>query len=571
MRVDHSLIGACDQPCIRCLAPTRRLSWQTASSAELAEASTPNYPEGIHPYKECSDRGLCDTSAGRCLCFSGYEGYDCGRSSCPQDCSGHGQCVLDAEVDSTNYYNEGLLQYQKQYWNAYKTQQCVCDRGWWGADCSLRLCPEGEPQSGCDSSGYINDVQMVTLTFSGLDTVPAGDIEQFFSLTYTDMFHGKFTTKPISYWDDVSVAQEALQALPNFVVLHAEVNKISPLYDVGTDDPPVCTTAYNTYFQDTSCTDDADCETKFPGATNPGAPFAVFCDAQLSRCIETSPAGVCEFVDGRAEFDAGCGANFQVDGLYIDAADTKIWGRQTTTAERTCQVGPFSTDESKYAKLCNDEADCTRCSSMSAVTVGSCSSTLNSCAPTSEWDEFATVVDENDCHVVSFLISFVSTRTPGQQQLLECNVGGTDFSGAFPRYPSSLLACDVTRVSRNVWTAEGTEQHLCYTSDTNGYTASFINFDDVTTVCEAKFSITDLQDKSHVESFQWEATDDAGATFRNVDSGIFDNTAIGDEVKFRTAVPCSAQGDCDVGTGECTCAAGYHGVACEFPDVDLFV
>ena len=328
-----------------------RLSWQTESSADLAVASTPNYPNGIHAYKECSDRGLCDTTTGRCICFAGYEGHDCGRSSCPEDCSGHGQCVLDAEVDSTNYYNEGLLQYQKQYWNAYKTQQCVCDRGWWGTDCSLRLCPEGEPQSGCDSGGYINDVQMVTVTFNDLANTPAGDIEQFFTLTYTDMFHGQFTTKPISYWDDVAVAQEALNSLPNFAVQDAEVNKISPLYNVSAD-PPVCTTSYNSYFQDVSCATNDDCATKFPAANGTNAPFAVFCDTQLSTCVETAPNDECAYVDGRSEFDAGCATTYQVDGTYVNASGAIFWGRQLTAAERTCQVGPFGADEPFYAKAC---------------------------------------------------------------------------------------------------------------------------------------------------------------------------------------------------------------------------
>lgn len=550
-----------------------RLSWQTETSTKLAEASTPNYPAGIHAYKECSDRGLCDTETGRCLCFAGYEGFDCGRASCPEDCSGHGKCVLDAEVDSTNYYNNGLLQYQKQYWNAYKTQQCVCDRGWWGNDCSLRMCPEGESQSGCDPADYINDVQMVTLTFADLENTSPGDVEQFFSLTFTDMFHGKFTTKPISYWDDVAVAQEALNSLPNFVLQDVEVNKVSPLYDASADDPPVCTTAYNTYFQDVSCSTDADCDTKFPAATGTNAPFAIFCDPQLLKCVETSPSDACLYVDGRTEFDNGCASSFQVDGMYVDSAGRRIWGRQTTPAERTCQIGSFSPTESFYASACSDESDCTACSTMSAVTVGACNGVTNKCSATTEWDEFIDTVATSNCNVVSFLVNFISTATPGQQQLLECNVGTTDFSGAFPRYPSSLLTCDVTRVSRNVWTSEGTEQRLCFDSDASGYSASFVATDDETALlgCEANFTITELQEKSKLESYKWYPTDSSGTVFRNVNNGVFADTEIGEDVVFHTSTPCSSQGDCDVMTGECSCMSGFSGVACEVPDVDLFV
>lgn len=547
------------------------LSWQTESSSVLETKSTPNYPEGIHSYSECSDRGLCDTERGECICFAGYEGHDCGRAICPEGCSGHGQCVLDAEVDPTNYYHEGLLQYQKQYWNAYKTQQCVCDRGWWGTDCSMRLCPEGEAQSGCDPADYVNDVQMVTLTFNDIANTPAGDIEQFFTLTYTDMFYGKFTTKPISYWDDLAVTQQALNSLPNFAIVDAEVNKISPLYTVNGDDPPICTTSYYKYFQDTSCNSDSECESKFPAAIGNNPSFAVFCDPQIKKCVETSLADACLFNDGRSEFDAGCGNTFQVDGLYINDGGEQVWGRQTTGVEKSCQVGSFSTDESFYSKACTEESDCTTCGPASAIGVGKCSSTTNECAPSTEFENFLDAVDTNNCFVVSFLVKFVSTSTPGQQQLLECNVGSSDFSGAFPRYPSSSLGCTVTRVSRNLWTQEGTEQKLCFASGTDAYEASFIDIDDTPAECEAMFTITELQEKSHQESYTWIATDDSGVTFSNVDAGVYSSTDLSNNLAFQTATQCSSQGDCNPGTGECLCAPGFNGVACEHPDVDAFV
>lgn len=549
------------------------LSWQTETADTLAGLATPNYPSGIHAYAECSDRGLCDTETGRCICFIGYEGYNCGRSSCPENCNGHGQCVLDAEVDATNYFNEGLLMYQKQYWNAYKTQQCVCDRGWWGTDCSLRLCPEGEAQTGCDADEYLNDIHMVTLTFNDLENTPAGDIEQFFTLTFTDMFHGKFTTKPISFWDDVAVTQQALNSLPNFVIQDAEVNKISPLYDETQHDPPICTTSYNSYFQDVGCEMDANCTSKFPGAAGVNPAFAVFCDAERGKCVETATADACVYIDGRTEFDNGCGTSFQVDGMYLDSAGRRIWGRETTAAEKACHLGPFGDSETFYAKACEDEQSCASCSSMSGITAGSCSTTTSQCAPTSEWNEFIDDVTTNNCHVVSFLVKFVSTATPGMQELLECNVGSTDFSGAFPRYPSSSLSCDVQRVSNNQWVASDVDQVLCFAAGTDGYEGSFVDNDDATALaaCESTFTIEELQTKSEAESYRWSVTDSEGVVFTHSLAGIFDSTEVNSVVDFTIATPCSSQGDCNVATGECTCGTGFHGAACEFPDVDLFV
>lgn len=89
----------------------------------------------------CSGRGLCDTSSGDCICFSGFTASDgrggkgtvpnCGyaylpMTSCPSsgglECSGHGRC------------------------SGYPSYKCECYDGWKGedaGDCSRRNCPFG--------------------------------------------------------------------------------------------------------------------------------------------------------------------------------------------------------------------------------------------------------------------------------------------------------------------------------------------------------------------------------------------------------------------------------------------
>merc|ERR1719197_580687 len=192
-----------------------------------------NADNGRHAYTECSSKGACDRSTGECACFPGYEGRGCRRQVCPNACSGHGRCRYNNEINPmyTPHAGDERNEFQSQYWDYQKTRQCICDRGYEGYDCSSRTCPKGDdPLTDCGmSGGEVSDIQ--ELLFNNM----VGDAGHF-TLTFTDMFMGNYTTKPIKVYaaPDASeltltaaAIETALEELPNFAVPNVTVTALA--------------------------------------------------------------------------------------------------------------------------------------------------------------------------------------------------------------------------------------------------------------------------------------------------------------------------------------------------------
>jgi hypothetical protein len=69
-----------------------------------AWTDTTDGTNNAHYYAECGNKGACDRKTGECKCFGGYEGSDCRRSTCPDNCGGHGTCEYIEEL-ATDYQN----------------------------------------------------------------------------------------------------------------------------------------------------------------------------------------------------------------------------------------------------------------------------------------------------------------------------------------------------------------------------------------------------------------------------------------------------------------------------------
>ena len=91
----------------------------------------------LHPWVECSNRGICDRFTGMCDCFIGYEGLSCQRFTCPDNCNNHGICLPQMIL---------AFRANRVYatpWDSLKTVGCVCDSGYRGPTCSMIECPSG--------------------------------------------------------------------------------------------------------------------------------------------------------------------------------------------------------------------------------------------------------------------------------------------------------------------------------------------------------------------------------------------------------------------------------------------
>jgi len=209
---------------------------------ELAWVDKPNKDGSFHNYAECAGRGLCNRGTGECECFEGYSGKACQRTTCPNDCSGHGTCEYIEElgfysvhgdyfsgaagssgVPGSQSFGNRAVTFSNQEWDNHKTMGCVCDPKWTDVDCSRRMCPKGNdvlntrlnvgdtllyqkqeifiPYLTLQYNAGDNDVIAHTLfegaAAGGSDDASEGVGGAHFALTFISTLNETYTTKPI--------------------------------------------------------------------------------------------------------------------------------------------------------------------------------------------------------------------------------------------------------------------------------------------------------------------------------------------------------------------------------------
>jgi hypothetical protein len=211
---------------------------------EIAWVDTPDPNGNFHRYAECAGRGLCNRGTGMCECFEGYEGEACQRTTCPNQCSGHGTCEYiedigvgrtwkDAAISGDDFQDDPKrFNYDaesKAIWDRRKTRGCVCDALYSDVDCSKRMCPYGT-----DRLKYKEDLNYAAHWSYQKITFAAGDLNDFvgktFALTFVSRLNETFTTQPI-VWDNEAGKGDfandirfALLRLPNKVIDDVKVD-----------------------------------------------------------------------------------------------------------------------------------------------------------------------------------------------------------------------------------------------------------------------------------------------------------------------------------------------------------
>lgn len=207
---------------------------------EISWVDTPNSEGHFHKYLECAGRGICDRQTGECACFDGYEGKGCQRSTCPNDCSGHGTCEyiedLAYSASWAEFTDQSIKESSKTFafrdWDNHKSRACVCDATYGDVDCSKRICPYGtdvlDVRDNLLADENIHTQRIVlNLVQNEKDGVADSATDQdgkTFALTFKSKRNETFTTLPIvmdvtTGLDDLEHdIQLALLSLPNRVI-----------------------------------------------------------------------------------------------------------------------------------------------------------------------------------------------------------------------------------------------------------------------------------------------------------------------------------------------------------------
>lgn len=336
---------------------------------ELAWVDTPDKQGKFHKYVECSGRGLCDRGTGECQCFDGYEGKGCARTTCPNDCSGHGTCEYIEDMsfgatwtDYTSFgFNTDSKTFEFSSWDAGKTRGCVCDATFGDIDCSKRMCPYGndilDVRDDLDDAQYEHVQQLAFVSnYNNGGTGKTEDLTgETFALTFTSKLNETFTTIPIvfdgssSSTDMRNDIQLALLSLPNRVI--DGVNVAVSRTDTATlnpEDPDAGTTEFENMYVPANA-----------GETNVVLVKITFTGSAVQGRQNYLTVEDYECHDGCTPKLSGLGLNYKYDHFLSNTTD--IYESVVTTDEGYMNVADFNSFECGRRGKCDYNTGLCQC------------------------------------------------------------------------------------------------------------------------------------------------------------------------------------------------------------------
>eukprot|EP00501_MAST-03F_sp_TOSAG23-6_P000318 GSMAST32.ASY1.ANO1.325.1 assembled CDS len=294
-----------------------------------------------HSLVECSNAGKCNRRTGVCICFDGWEGDNCAKKSCPNNCSQHGVCKTTSQA--AKYYGpqsqlgSGLGPVYTN-WEKNTMGICACDVGYTGPDCSLKTCPKGDNPK---TTGQSNVVVTITTGAAG------GTLAGTFSLLYQG-FEATFTADGANATDS-TCASSIISALSNVAA--------TSTCTVGTADAEGGVTytlglvftqqasLNNIYSQGTIPTVESfQCFTDdVTGGTTPTCTVAVNpTNVAVSNIVEyeyCAGNGICDFTSGQCTCFSG------YTGTLCDVASDNIaWGDNTPALTLGSEYSGFTSN-----------------------------------------------------------------------------------------------------------------------------------------------------------------------------------------------------------------------------------
>lgn len=486
--------------------------------------------DNAHNYAECSNKGVCDRKTGQCKCYDGYEGKACRRSSCPNDCSGHGTCEFIEELAESIVSGGQLGRHygpmghhdnmDDAQWDAWKIQGCQCDGGWEGTDCSSRMCPRGDDPLTTDQNNY----QEIFMHDGTGGT---------YTLTYWDNYNFRWTTRPLTFDSSDDEVKAALLDMPNRAVEEVTVTSVSS--DESFDRTASCTvTSAGGVNPDRTCNG----KLMYPENHSGHGPGADCTAATCKRVEWIAPPNNDHLLEVNTDGCTADGCYPWYSGLTGGAEQSRHYGSGAGATHATWLTGPDITN-----------ADCVF-SAHAVETTGSLGC---------RW-----------------------TRTESGTNYFQCT-HNTNYADGFGQSSTHNVVNDVytyvhnpTTDSDGPWTHEAT-----WTGTGKKHTDT--NFMEVAVADTAAVSIVqfgqngateiaqitcDLSSSSAVLGDEWWTT--FGATSKVWESTVAHTSqgtggwplaGVGNN-GVREHTTCSNRGDCDGSTGLCTCYEGFSDDDC---------